>query len=477
LDIRQKKEIEQALEHNRREGNMVHRIRIRIDKMVRVAAQGHPISARFAIAAMLCLLGVGCIRVNVQGDPAAAAEQLSKRALDAIAQAMPVRVATYNVSLYDESSGGLIRRLQAGDDNARNIAKVLQTTRPDVVLLNEFDYDADGRAADVFQQRYLQTSQGDGLAPLRYAYRYFAPVNTGVASGLDLNQDGKIGTQGRERGDDAWGYGLHPGQYGLLVLSKYPIDTAAVRSFQKLKWSAMPGARKPMHTTVGSKPSGVGMRVDAKPFYPEAIWRTLRLSSKTHLDVPVDTPHGRLHFLVSHPTPPVYDGPEDRNGLRNADELRLWQAYLDNKPTDAAWLCDDQGRCGGLESDARFVIAGDLNSDPIDGDGKQEAIRALIEHPRVLPMPAPRSLGAERAAQRDGGANMRHRAPAAEDTGNFGPRVGNLRVDYVLPSRGYRTLDSGVFWPRPEDPLHAATLASDHHLVWVDLLPERASGR
>jgi endonuclease/exonuclease/phosphatase family metal-dependent hydrolase len=426
--------------------------------------------AMLATSAILCLLVAGCIRVNVKGDPAAAAEQLSQRVLDALAQAIPVRVATYNVSLYDESAGGLIRRLEADDDSARNIAKVLQRVRPDLVLLNEFDYDADGRAADLFQQRYLDIAQGDGLTPLRYPYRYFAPVNTGVPSGLDLNQNGKVGTQGRERGDDAWGYGLQPGQYGLLVLSRYPIDHAAVRSFQMLKWSAMPGARRPMRATAG------GTKADM-PFHPDAIWRSLRLSSKTHLDVPVDTPQGRLHFLVSHPTPPVYDGPEDRNGARNADELRLWQSYLDNTSADTAWLCDDRGRCGGLAEGQRFVIAGDLNNDPVDGDGRREAIRALIEHPRTLPMPAPRSQGAEAASARDGGANTQHRAPHAEDTGNFGPRVGNLRIDYVLPSRGFRAIDSGVFWPAPEHPLHAATLASDHHLVWVDLLAETANAR
>ena len=27
-----------------------------------------------------------------------------------------------------------------------------------------------------------------------------------------------------------------------------------------------------------------------------------------------------VHFLTSHPTPPVFDGPEDRNGTRNGDE-------------------------------------------------------------------------------------------------------------------------------------------------------------
>src|SRR5690606_4370838 len=95
---------------------------------------------------------------------------------------------------------------------------------------------------------------------------------------------------------------------------------------------------------------------DGAPFHPDGVWAQLRLSSKSHWDVPVDTPLGRLHFLVSHPTPPVFDGPENRNGLRNHDEIRLWAEYLGN---DAAWLVDDAGRSGGLPADAAFVLAGD----------------------------------------------------------------------------------------------------------------------
>ena len=45
-------------------------------------------------------------------------------------------MATYNTSLYDESAGGLIRRLEAGDDDAKKIAAVLQRVRPDIVLLD-----------------------------------------------------------------------------------------------------------------------------------------------------------------------------------------------------------------------------------------------------------------------------------------------------------------------------------------------------
>ena len=54
-----------------------------------------------------------------------------------------------------------------------------------------------------------------------------------------------------------------------------------------------------------------------------------RLSSKSHWDVPVRLPDGRiLHLLASHPTPPVFDGSEDRNGRRNHDEIRFWADYV-----------------------------------------------------------------------------------------------------------------------------------------------------
>ena len=367
------------------------------------------------------------------------------------------RIATYNVSLYDEDAGGLVRRLQLDDAQARKIAAVLQKVRPDIVLLNEFDYDDAGRAAGLFQRDYLERPQPDGGAALRYPYRYLAPVNTGVPSGLDLDNNGSIGGDGRERGNDAWGYGLHPGQYGMLLLSRFPIDAAAARTFRLLKWSAMPGARRPVDPATG------------KPFHDDATWAQLRLSSKSHWDVPVDTPLGTVHVLASHPTPPTFDGPENRNGLRNHDELRLWREYLDDADGAADWLCDDAGRCGGLARDARFAILGDLNNDPVDGDGEHEAIVELLEHPRVLRHATPRSEGAEASALATGGANLEHRGAHAHDTAGFGPRVGNLRLDYVLPSTGFRPAGSGVFWPAPGTADAALADASDHHLVWMDL--------
>lgn len=366
-----------------------------------------------------------------------------------------LRVATYNASLYDEDAGGLVARLQLGNAQARKIAAVLQKVRPDIVLLNEFDYDAAQRAANLFQRDYLEVAQAGGGAPLHYPHRYLAPVNTGVPSGLDLDGNGETGGIGRERGNDAWGYGLHPGQYGMLVLSRFPIDAAAVRTFQLLKWRDMPGARRPMDPATG------------KPFHADAVWQQLRLSSKSHWDVPIETPVGTLHLLASHPTPPTFDGPEDRNGKRNADEIRLWREYI--SPGDNAWLCDDAGRCGGLAADVRFVIAGDLNNDPVDGDGHHDAILELLEHPRVLRMATPRSAGGEAKARDYAAAGILRRGSPAHVTGDFGPRVGALRLDYVLPSSGFALAGSGVFWPAPGDADAAIADGSDHQLVWVDL--------
>ncbi|MBP7367916.1 MAG: endonuclease/exonuclease/phosphatase family protein, partial [Pseudoxanthomonas sp.] len=226
--------------------------------------------ARLLLAAF-ALMPAACASHQSDSTPAASAEA-------------KLRVASYNVSLYDDQAGGLVRRLENGDEGARKVAAVLQQVRPDLVLLNEFDYDAQGRAADLFQRHYLEQAQPGGGDALHYPYRYFAEVNTGVPSGLDLDRNGTVGGEGRQRGNDAWGYGLHPGQYGMLVLSKHPIEADQVRSFRLLPWAAMPGARRPIDPASG------------QPWHDDAIWAQLRLSSKSHWDVPVRTPAGTVHL-------------------------------------------------------------------------------------------------------------------------------------------------------------------------------------
>lgn len=355
-----------------------------------------------------------------------------------------IRVATYNVSLHRKESGELVRNLEKGDEQAKEIASIIRAIQPDVLLVNEIDYDEEKKGAALFQDRYLNA--GDKKEKL-FPYAFTGPVNTGVPSGLDLNQNGKTGES-----DDGWGYGAYPGQYGMAVYSRFPIDASKVRSFQKLKWSSVPSAKRPM-------------KKDGSSFYPDAIWNQLVLSSKSHWDVPIDVEGRTLHLLASHPTPPVFDGDEDRNGCRNHDEIRLWIDYLTGGDA-ASYLTDDQGAHGGLKQGEGFVICGDLNSDIEDGASIKAAIDKLLNHPRVVSKPIPESDGAEAANKAQAGANKSHRSNPRYDTADFNDKSsGNLRCDYVLPSSEFEIVQSGVHWPASSE----GKEPSDHHLVWVDM--------
>ncbi|GAB3946427.1 endonuclease/exonuclease/phosphatase family protein [Corynebacterium tapiri] len=350
--------------------------------------------------------------------------------------------ATYNTSLNRPSAGQLITDLSTPDDaQAQAIATVIQHTRPDVIVLNEFDYDAGGEAVANFQRNYLEKSQA-GHEPIHYEYTFIAPVNTGVDSGLDLDGNGKLGDPG-----DAWGFGTHPGQYGMVILSTKPIDTTSARTFQNLTWNSMPNNRLPYE------------------FYGENADK-LRLSSKSHWDVPVTVDGRTVHLLVSHPTPPSFDGPEKRNKLRNADEIRLTADYIAGGER-ADWIVDDNGQRGGLAPGSDFVVFGDQNSDPNDGDNSGDTgINQILNLPQVHD-PQPTSSGAQAAG------NTGHVTDPALDTADFPePSPGNLRVDYVLPSTSLNVVDTGVFWPAEGEPLAelmTAEKTSDHHLVWATI--------
>ncbi|MBK1788116.1 endonuclease/exonuclease/phosphatase family protein [Prauserella cavernicola] len=364
-----------------------------------------------------------------------------------------VDFATFNASLNRAAEGELLADLATPDDpQARKVAEVIQRNRPDVLLVNEFDYVPDGAAADAFRGNYLEVGQ-NGARPIDYPYAYTAPVNTGVPTGFDRDRDGTVGG-----GNDAHGFGQFEGQYGMLVLSKYPIDTESVRTFQHFRWQDMPGAVLPDDPETPEP---------ADWYSPEAL-EVLRLSSKSHWDVPVRVGKRTVHFLTAHPTPPSFDGPEDRNGTRNHDEIRFWADYV--TPGKGGYIYDDQGSRGGLRQGERFVIAGDYNADPDDGDSVDSAARQLLDAPTVRDT-APASLGAAVAAHQQGGANAGHRGRPWLDTADFNDEApGNLRVDYVLPSRGLIPLFSGVFWPVPGSPLARLNDASDHHLVHVTVV-------
>jgi hypothetical protein len=408
-----------------------------------------------------------------------AAVTVAALASTAAATASPgsdARIATFNASLNRASAGQLVSQLSVpGVDDVfrrqiRNVAEVVQRVRPDVLLINEFDFDP--AAVDLFRDNFLEVSQS-GAAPIAYPYAFIAPSNTGIATGKDLNNNGVVVTTpgAPGYGDDAFGFGAFPGQFGMVVLSKYPIVSDQARTFQLFKWKDMPGNLIPT------------------AFYSPDEVDILRLSSKSHWDIPILIGKKTVHFLVSHPTPPVFDGPEDRNGRRNFDEIRFWADYI--TPGKADYIYDDAGNRGGLKPGELFVIAGDQNSDPLDGDSMPGSIQQLIEHPLVNTSVTPESAGAIEAAALQQGANATHRSDARFDTADFADTApGNLRADYVLPRKTLRLVGAGVFWPVQADPLSRLTgvfnfaewgpvggfPTSDHRSVWIDVAVPGAHG-
>lgn len=199
-----------------------------------------------------------------------------------------------------------------------------------------------------------------------------------------------------------------------------------------------------------------------KPWFTNKVWQELRLSSKSHWDIPINIDGKIVHILASHPTPPVFDGPEDRNGKRNHDEIRFWFDYINGDKED--YIYDDLGNKGGLPPKQAFVILGDQNASTINGNAiankGSQGIYALLNSEKIQD-PLPKSLGGKLH-------------DVSNESAKYYTAHWSMRPDYVLPSVFNFTIKgSGVFWPQKNEETYRLIrdrqASSDHRLVWVDL--------
>lgn len=326
------------------------------------------------------------------------------------AMAAPLRIASYSPDLSRDGPGLLLRDLGRDDAQIAAAVAVIAEARADILLLTGFDWDYDGLALAAFRQRLAK-------AGLDYPHVLAPRPNAGVETGLDLDQDGRLGTA-----DDKQGFGRFTGQGGMVLLSRHPLGP--VTDYSDFLWRDLPGNRMPKT--------------------PAEVAAVQRLSSTGHWDV-VATVAGRpLHLLAMSASPPVF-GHGDRNARRNHDELAFW---LDHWPAGP------------------FVLMGKLNMDPADSQGDPEALRRIMAQVQDT---RPHSAGGAQAGGH--GVNAGQKGDPGLDTGDWSDDrpPGNLRVDYVLPARGLKVLDSGVIWPAEGELAKLAVTASTHRLVWVDL--------
>ncbi len=341
-----------------------------------------------------------------------------------MAQAETLRIATLNAELTRDGPGLLLRDILHGQDaQIAALAQVVTRIAPDILVLQRVDYDLELRALSALRDQLSHAGP-------HYPYLFARRPNTGWQTGHDQDGDGRLGEP-----EDAQGFGRFAGMGGMAILSRFPLDETRMQDFSALLWRDLPGATLPQR--------------DGQPFPSAAAQAALRLASVAHWIVPVRHPNGPLHLMAFHASAPVFDGPEDRNGLRNRDQLRFWPLFLDG--------------AFGPAPERRFILVGSANQDPEDGEGRKAGIRGLLADARLTD---PRPM-------RDGPAPdvPGHRTDPRLDTVAWpGPDPGHLRVSYILPSKDWQIVASGIHWPPEDTPAGAtAATASRHRMVWVDL--------
>lgn len=365
-----------------------------------------------------------------------------------------IRCATFNVGFDQEVEfGALEKRLRAGDDiQANKVAGIIQRVRPDILLLNEIDTNDEGRCVETFQYHYLN----QGQHPIHYPFVNVFESNSGVPCPSNLT---------KEENEYTYGFGAYPGQYGMAILSQYPILKKQIRTFQEFKWKDLPNHQIPA--------------TESGPYYSESGWSIFRLSSKNHAIVPIQIDSSILNIVACHPTPPAFDGKELRNKKRNHDEIELLTAII--KGND--FLIDDNGNQLTKPLEAPFVVMGDLNASTTDGEALQingkTAISKLLCNERLQP-------GLDQALVKNGTAESAlscnvPKTPWRNSLGRmrqFDTADWNMRADYILPSKNdIYIVGQGVFWPHQghqdsELVTQQSTKdsnSSDHRLVWCDI--------
>lgn len=303
---------------------------------------------------------------------------------------------------------------KGGDETQQAVVVSIAALNADVLLLTGIDYDLRGETLAGLTQLLAK-------AGASYPYTVGLRPNSGLPTGFDIDQNGRKG-----EARDAMAYGRYPGAEGMAVLSKLPLGQ--ITDYSGFIWTDLPENLSP----------------DTDP----ALRRLQRLSTSGHYQVQVALPNGRpLALLAYGATPPVFDGPTDRNGKRNHDESAFWSHLI----------------AGDLPFDPPkppFIVIGKSNLDPVDGEGLPFAIADLMGQ---LQDSAPKG----NATRIDAG----QRGDPQLDTALFNV-IGGLRVDVILPSQDIDILNAGVFWPQDNDPMAAVlAVASDHRPVWVEIKP------
>ncbi len=313
-----------------------------------------------------------------------------------------IRVATLHAELTRKGPGVLLRDIQREKDKQLTALKEIVTAvDPDVLLLTKVDFDLERRAAKALQSY------------LGFAHSLAVKPNSMMPTELDLDGDGQSG--------DRQTWARFAGEGAMLLLSKQPVHLQF--HLNDVLWKDVPSSDRPVHRNGTPYPSKAAQ--DAQKLIGQGLW-VIKVDMQDEAEI--------ILAAFQNQTP-VFDGPEDMNGLRGRAQLQMLDAIRNNK--------------FGEFPSQRFALIGNANLDPKRGEGDRAAIATLLSDPR-LQDPIPKSaLGGDATAMWE----------------NPGP----MRVSYILPSRDWIVEQAEVFWP-DQGPLRlAAERASRHRMIWMDI--------
>jgi len=301
-----------------------------------------------------------------------------------------LRLAQYTTELTRDGPGLLYRDLlKPAAPAVETAVRRIVAAGADVLLLCGIDWDHDGLALNALADRVR-------AAGIDYPHRLALRPNTGMATGLDLNGDGRLGGPA-----DAQGFGNFSGEKGMAILSRLPIAREEIVDHSTMLWRDLPGNLSPL----------TGRAAEMQ-----------RLSTTGHWQVPLLWEGGRLTLLTWCAGPPAFGG--ELSLRRNHDETAFWGALLDGGL--------------GVPPSPPFVLMGGANLDPEGGDGMRQAMVRLLADPRLTD---PRPADAQGGKATADWTMLR--------SGKQGP--GRLRVDYVLPSRDLTLLSGALLSAEGED--------------------------
>lgn len=362
--------------------------------------------------------------------------------------ALPPKVRIAQFNLREMSTAKL---LDGADEQAGAAAQVIAKFAPEIISINELQFDIEGIPSLGSPGAPSSTQPGtfDGGAQnaKRLAERV-AALNPAAAFSFTVLTVGNSGFKwaGPTLGNPSFvlrGWGDWPGRFNSAILTKFPIAYDKIRVINEFAWDALPdNSIDKMKTEIGtSVPAGF-------PLFEKGI-----------LVVPVEIAPGQLlHMVMHHPVAPAF---EAINPYRHFDELHGLKLFLD-------------GTLPGVEPlpvGARFVVIGDLNADPEDGDSLDGGIEPILGHP-ALNVFFPAGSGTK-------GTNGKYNTYLSGCGKDDGTTVDDpttkfqMQLDYILPSKTFGAAQVGeIFFPdfqSQKADFLLACQASDHRFLYVDV--------